>query len=106
MTLPGPAAKRNSVIQRRLLPSPPIHTHTYTQRLPTFLPNPRDRERQEGRGDDEAIDREVALHSQDISDNMINLHSLFFLFAQFQQIGGGVKGQFQIITIWKLLWSS
>lgn len=39
-------------------PLPPIHTtHTH------FLPTPREKERQEGRGDDEAIDREVDLHS-------------------------------------------
>lgn len=63
MTLPGPAAKGNSVIQRCHLPSPPAHTrkHAHTQPGPTFSTHP------EGEGktrdDYEGIDREVSLHS-------------------------------------------
>ncbi len=48
-------------------PFPPnthTHTHTHTHTpLQTSLPAPREKEGQEGRSDDEAIDRKVNLHS-------------------------------------------
>lgn len=63
MTLPGPAAKGNSLIHRRLSPtSPNTHKHILPSHL--FLPTPEGKRKdKEERGDDEAIDRAVDIHS-------------------------------------------
>ncbi len=68
-------------------PPPNTHTltHTCTRRLPTFLPTPRDKKRQEGKGWWWSYwQRSGSTLSQDISDSIVNLYSLFFFFSKFQ----------------------